>query len=147
MDVKKCYKCGITKDWKEFYINQSSKTGLSGMCKECSDLKRNERREKYLLYLKNKRTVEKNKHSYLLRSYNLTVEEYNKLYEIQEGRCLICSKHQSELDKSLCVDHNHQTGEIRGLLCSNCNSALGFLKDNIESVKKALEYLIKYNNT
>lgn len=53
--------------------------------------------------------------------YGLTVEQYNQLFEKQEGKCALCGKHQSELKTRLAVDHDHQSSEIRSLLCSYCN--------------------------
>lgn len=59
----------------------------------------------------------------------------------QQGKCGICNKHQSELDRTLAVDHCHNTGRIRGLLCSNCNLGLGHFKDVIENIESAIRYL------
>lgn len=79
---------------------------------------------------------------YTLRiKYGLTVEGYNDLFLAQRGRCKICSKHQSDLPKALSVDHNHETREIRGLLCLNCNVAIGLLGEDAERCILAAEYL------
>jgi len=76
---------------------------------------------------------------------NITTEqclkEYNKLLIAQEYKCNICCKHQSEFKFALCVDHCHLTSKVRGLLCDNCNQALGLLKDNIESLKRAILHI------
>ncbi len=56
----------------------------------------------------------------------------------QKNSCLICNR---ELDQSACVDHCHTTGKVRGLLCRQCNMALGLLKDNIDSLENAINYL------
>jgi hypothetical protein len=66
--------------------------------------------------------------------------DYDRHYQIQGGRCKICGKHQSELVRPLYVDHNHATGIFRGLLCQNCNAALGHAKES----KEILFNLIKY---
>jgi hypothetical protein len=84
---------------------------------------------------------EKSKTYILKRRYNITLEEYNKLFNKQNGKCAICGKHQSELKKILSVDHNHETGKIRGLLCYNCNNGLGCFKDNKNILKSAENYL------
>ena len=63
-------------------------------------------------------------------------------FERDIKKCKICGKHQSELTLSLNVDHCHITGKIRGLLCGNCNKALGLFKDNTKSLKNAINYLI-----
>jgi len=76
------------------------------------------------------------------RKVKITVEEIIKRMNIQNNKCVICSK---ELDlfttRGFAVDHCHKTGKIRGLLCGNCNSALGMLKDNPNSARRAAEYL------
>lgn len=74
-------------------------------------------------------------------SYNLTIDDYVKLYTNQKGCCKICGINQSDLKRKLCVDHCHETGIVRGLLCSKCNIALGMLNDNIENLKSSIKYL------
>ena len=59
----------------------------------------------------------------------------------KEGKCGICDKHQVELSKRLAVDHDHETMEVRGLLCIDCNTSIGKLGDNIEGLEQALRYL------
>lgn len=80
---------------------------------------------------------------WLKRNYNITIEEYNRLFSEQEGKCAICGKHQNDLKKKLSVDHNHETGNIRGLLCINCNLSLGHAKEDIDILLKMIDYLNK----
>ncbi len=82
-----------------------------------------------------------NKKAGLKRFYGINVDEYNELFNQQNGKCKICGRHQSELKKSLSVDHNHLTGNIRGLLCNQCNLILGNANDKIIVLEKAIEYL------
>lgn len=77
----------------------------------------------------------------LEKSYGVTIEQYNNLFNQQNGMCFICGKHQKDLKQRLCVDHNHKTGEIRALLCKRCNSALGHFQDDAELCLKAYNYL------
>jgi hypothetical protein len=77
----------------------------------------------------------------LKRNYNITIEDYNKLFEKQQGKCAICGKHQNELKRKLAVDHNHITGEIRGLLCGNCNKILGFAYEDINILQNTIKYM------
>ena len=77
------------------------------------------------------------------KKYNLTSEDYNKMYDKQYGRCAICDTHQSELKYTLSIDHNHKNGKVRGLLCNNCNGGLGMFKDNKLILDKAIKYLMK----
>ncbi len=91
-------------------------------------------------YSKNKDKV---KNNYLKRNYGMSLDEYNTLLTLQNNVCAICFKKEI-LDKSLIVDHNHETGKVRGLLCDKCNFAIGLLSDNPETVMSAFYYLIKY---
>lgn len=77
------------------------------------------------------------------RHYKITLEEYNLMFENQNGKCAICGRHQDELKRALAVDHNHITGNVRGLLCDSCNSGIGYLKDNVQLLQKAIDYLKK----
>jgi hypothetical protein len=85
----------------------------------------------------------KNKDNKLKKAYGISLEEYNKMFDEQNGCCAICGDHQSSMTRSLSVDHCHKTGTIRGLLCKNCNTSLGQFKDSIELLLKAIEYLRK----
>lgn len=81
--------------------------------------------------------VQKNQKVYELRTkYNLSYEDYEELLIKQDGRCAICNR-----IRKLHVDHCHETGRVRGLLCNNCNCGIGNLQDDIEIIKRALEYL------
>jgi hypothetical protein len=82
----------------------------------------------------------KTKKPYLSR-YGITLSDYNKMFEQQEGKCIGCTRHQSELESSLCVDHCHVTGKVRGLLCTDCNKALGLVRDNTSILKRLINYL------
>jgi hypothetical protein len=84
---------------------------------------------------------EKIKNNMLKFSYGIGIEDYNQMFEIQGGCCAICGKHQSEFKKALCVDHNHETGQVRGLLCNACNSMLGYAFDNKIILGNAIKYL------
>ena len=65
------------------------------------------------------------------------------MLEKQNYKCKICGNGEEEAGHELRVDHCHNTGKIRGLLCSQCNTALGLLKDNPDNIQKALEYIIE----
>ena len=75
------------------------------------------------------------------RKYNMTIDEYNEMFDDQKGCCSICGIHKDRLTRALAVDHDHKTNKVRGLLCSYCNSGLGYFKDDINKLKKAIEYL------
>jgi hypothetical protein len=78
--------------------------------------------------------------------YGITVEEYDALFEVAGNKCGICgTPHTDKPYGRLNVDHCHETGKVRGVLCSPCNTGLGNLGDDIKSVKLALAYLEKVN--
>lgn len=87
----------------------------------------------------------KRKNSILFRLYGMTLKEYDEMVKKQDNRCAICYEHESaiinDVLKGLAVDHNHNTGGIRGLLCSNCNSVIGYAHDNIDLLNKCIQYL------
>lgn len=77
-----------------------------------------------------------------LKNYNLSHEDWLKIWENQDGKCAICGKpFKKPFDDQ--VDHNHKTNKIRGLLCKKCNGGIGFLNDNPELTAKATEYLLR----
>jgi hypothetical protein len=67
--------------------------------------------------------------------------DFDRAYQIQGGRCLVCRVHQSDMKRALSVDHDHATGIFRGLLCHGCNGALGLLKESPEVVERLLQYV------
>lgn len=83
-----------------------------------------------------------NARRYVLRStFGITPEQYDEMAEMQRGVCAICGKTEECKNRRLAVDHDHVTGKNRGLLCFKCNRALGGFGDDIDRLKKAIEYL------
>ena len=74
------------------------------------------------------------------KRYGLTKEDYNDLLAAQNGGCAICLNPETQ-GRKLSVDHCHATNEIRGLLCSKCNAALGLLNDDTNILINAINYL------
>ena len=70
--------------------------------------------------------------------YGLTLEDYDAILEKQDSVCAICSK---KPPGNLHIDHNHQTSEVRGLLCGKCNRAIGLLNDDVSLFSRAITYL------
>lgn len=83
----------------------------------------------------------------LKKRFGIGLEEYQILSETQQNVCAICKQPEKSVDhrtkkvRYLAVDHCHTTGKIRGLLCSDCNTALGLLKDSVGNLQSAIEYL------
>jgi len=148
--TKFCNSCQKTKDNSNFYKNRSKPDGLSSMCKPCnltSNQKRSKSTEgskKHREYMRQWRKdnprPEKQLIYYRKYTYGITDNEYNQMVKAQDGLCAICKKLPA---KMLFVDHCHETGKVRGLLCNKCNVALGYLGDNIQGIKNALAYLEK----
>ena len=134
-ETKRCPKCRETKPSEEFYLNRGLKTkdGLSSYCRKCSKASA----ARPYSYVKDRRRV--------LRRYNLTVEEYDLMLQEQDGKCAVCG-HPEQLMRDgkileLAIDHCHVTDAVRGLLCSNCNRALGLLYEDPERVEGLLRYI------
>jgi len=83
----------------------------------------------------------------LKSKHGLTILDYESMEHQQNGLCLICGQLETTIDKKtgkvkrLAVDHSHESGKIRGLLCLRCNMLLGFARDNVSILQKAIEYL------
>lgn len=84
-----------------------------------------------------------NKDIYLQRQYGINLKMYNQMLTNQEECCGICKCHRNELRTDLHVDHDHETGKVRGLLCRDCNTGLGFFKDSLIGLEMAIQYLTK----
>ena len=75
------------------------------------------------------------------KQYGISLGQFNELLEIQDNGCAICRKPLDSLRRRMNIDHDHETNQVRGLLCTGCNTGLGHLGDNIEGLKKAIAYL------
>jgi Recombination endonuclease VII len=140
---KKCTECKEIKIVAEFYKDSGLSDGYGVKCKKCKDattaLWRAEHRKENAAVSKlyRQENPEAYRNAVLKSMYGLTLEEYNKMYIDQKGLCKMCGKVPK---KTLVVDHNHQTGEIRGLLCHGCNRAIAIF-DNAQLHEGAKEYL------
>jgi len=128
---KKCTRCGQLKSVESFYRNNQAVDGLQSWCKECQKSKRSAGDKWNRDYSSWKSGIWKN--------FRMTPDEYFQLLESQNGVCAICE--QDDGDRRLAVDHDHANGEIRGLLCRNCNVCLGLFKDETSRLKRAISYL------
>lgn len=99
-------------------------------------------------YRENNRHIAKRAH--LKNSFGLSLEAYNALFEAQAGLCAVCGESEKakqlghDKPRLLAVDHNHSTGKVRGLLCTNCNLALGNMRDSEALISKLLEYIRRH---
>ncbi len=104
-----------------------------------------------LYYEKNREKVLKqSRERYLKTKYNLDSQQYFDLIKQQNNCCAICNKPEHRLLKTgdikpLSVDHNHETGVVRALLCNDCNALLGFAKEDIGVLENAIKYIQSYH--
>jgi len=132
--IKVCTKCNTDKPLDSFGINRATKDGLQYHCKACI-------RE----YAKKTYTPECRANKNLRHKFGITLEDYDSMLAQQDGKCAICRSEEPK-GKRFSVDHNHETGEVRGLLCNSCNVAIGLLKDSPAVLEAAKEYLIERGN-
>lgn len=158
---KKCKKCNIIKNTSEFYIEINKKrkyTRFRSYCKSCENLIRSNKRKNddNFRLRENARSKKwsldnpersKNgiRNATLKLKYGIGIKEYQLLFKKQHGKCAICETINSggRENKSFHIDHNHITGQIRGLLCWSCNTSLGKFNDDPKLLMKASEYLLK----
>lgn len=124
---KLCPKCGAAKDRSEFHKARDGKYGprLQTYCKPC-------------LYVEKRRSA-------LIRTYGVSVGEYDAMLAAQGGVCAICKRSErAERDGKLLlmpVDHDHRTGQVRGILCHACNRVIGLLGDDPGRIRAVIRYL------
>lgn len=127
-----CRKCGQDKVAGDFIWKTNGKIARGQKCKECC-------REIYQQpgYQDNQRD------NHLRRLYGISIQDYNTIFERQNGKCAICKKESEATGKNsrLHVDHDHKTGKTRGLICYKCNIAMGFLAEDEERIYRILDYL------
>lgn len=79
------------------------------------------------------------KNNRLKRLYGITLDDYNKMFATQNGCCIICGQHQTKKERSLAVDHDHLTGNVRALLCGGCNTQLGWYEKYMNKINEYLQ--------
>lgn len=140
MRYKTCRVCDQDKLLEEYYKHVGGKYGVDTICKPCN-------KKKTYAYRQDQMSPESKyiiaRRSALKSKYGMTLEEYEEMFDQQGGVCAICEQQEPQ-NKLLAVDHCHQTGKIRGLLCSLCNTAIGKLNDDPRLVLKAADYLLAH---
>lgn len=161
--MKKCTKCGVLQPLENFYKAKGTKDGHRGDCRACFRKRAQERypqvreqaierarkwREENIdRFRENQRRMRatpegkrKSREYHLGKKYGLTQEQYDEMLAAQGGGCWICRR-PPRPDIALHVDHDHETGRIRGLTCFRCNNALGDFNDDPALLARALDYL------
>ena len=125
MKEKICTKCNKIKPISLFRKRTDKKNSYTSWCKPCKAADILDRRRR--------------------QSCGVDATGYQIMLENQEYVCAICGVHVDDCTRSLAVDHNHETGFARGLLCGGCNRGLGYFKDNIDFLRDAAEYLEEHS--
>ena len=139
--MKTCNICGQTKALTEYYINNYGYP--HGKCKKCYVKKQQEKYDPL-----------KKRNENLKRCYGITLNKYNEMLEKQDGKCATCGTTEPGGRKSgrgggtnvFVVDHCHDTGKVRGLLCHSCNRAMGLLGDNVSVIESMIKYLEEHKH-
>jgi Recombination endonuclease VII len=168
--MKKCTDCKLLRPKVEFSKNRTRPDGLQSTCKPCGQKRWSEYYQKNktevlavaAVYRANnqdktkaaaakwraEQPAEYSRELHLMREYGITGAIYDRMLLEQGGVCAICGTsdpgRSKGKPKSWCVDHNHETGQVRGLLCGPCNRALGMLKEKSSTVLRAYQYLLKF---
>lgn len=144
VDERKCNMCGETKPLCEFSPHPRGLHGVRARCKPCLSEATMRWRDQ---------NIDKALNAHLVRKFGITLTEFEQLETAQGGVCAICKQpptiqlgHASRrqgraVRPRLVVDHDHDTGQIRGLLCAPCNRGIGLLQDSPAIVRAALDYL------
>lgn len=139
--VKDCARCGQQKPRTDFYVCRTERDGRQAICSICQKevtadrFKADPERVRLIRWK-----------SYIKHKYGMSWTEYTKWYNDQNGNCAICGDHYEmrapdRLHDGLHIDHNHETGLVRGMLCRGCNHGLGNMKDSVERLRNAIAYL------
>lgn len=153
IQTKRCTKCREFLPITDFYKRYNCKYGVVGTCKKCVHISQTtpekrirtralakERYEKGHWKKVSQNAKQYNRHLYLKNTYGITQEVYEKLLTSQNCKCAICKSIVDDSSKGH-IDHCHKTGEIRGILCAQCNKGLGHFKDDANLLYTAIDYL------
>ena len=141
--LKECTTCHKSLPWDCFsHRITENKRYLRSSCKDCSQVKWKKWADLHPEHKDNKVVSDKKAHLAYKKydRHGITRDQYLIMLEVQQGGCAICKLVEKD-NSDLSIDHNHDTGDVRGLLCKQCNRALGLFGDNIMRLESALEYL------
>jgi Recombination endonuclease VII len=141
--MKQCSVCSETKELDQFYNMKSSKDGKGYRCKECDNNARQKWAEKHP-----ERSHLSQRQRNLKHRFGVDLEWYEEQFKKQNYSCAICESKTNKTTGTrefwnFSVDHCHDSGKVRGILCNNCNRALGLLQDSAELLQRAKNYLEK----
>lgn len=141
--VKCCLTCKSEKPVTDFHLNRASRDGYHTRCKACACQQKRDIASKDRQHA---RTLDRG--GKLKSRYGITVDDYNRMLTCQNGRCGICGTNDpGNLKTNFQIDHNHNTGVVRGLLCCKCNRGIGFFNDDASLLVVAAQYLDSHSST
>lgn len=148
--MKKCSKCGETKSLEEFHKCPRHKSKRKSYCKPCANEYSRLYRKRMSKETKRKNGLKVKQHAYFAR-YGIKYSEYVSMCKNRDFKCDICgakkklaaTKERHKSKDLLVLDHCHESGKIRGILCQTCNQGLGLFKDNIDILTQAHVYLLE----
>lgn len=139
--VKTCTKCGVEKDLDEFTSHVRQKDGKQSRCRACAAVGNMQ-----WARANPEKVAARSRRYRLKKRYGITTDDYDQMFVEQDGACAICgSKPESprnQGDANLSVDHDHESGQVRGLLCHPCNRSIGLIGDH--NLAAAAAYIEKY---
>jgi len=136
---KHCIRCNRWLPHSEFGLDRSRPSGLESSCRSCAVSKKRVWRETN----RTSHTVS-NRKSYRIKTYGLSDDDYYAMLLEQDGLCAICREEPSFRRQPLHIDHNHDTGKVRALLCGHCNQAIGKFREDPHVLRRAADYLERY---
>lgn len=149
--MKTCTRCHLTMRLDQFYKQRGGLFGVHSICKKCETIRRTATRKNNPAREHNTRAAynEKNRDKlstyrwkiFIVKTYGITPEQYQKMFESQGGVCKICRTPPSGKWSRLHIDHDHAASKVRGLLCSKCNTAIGLMNDDAKIMRRAIRYL------
>ena len=125
--LMRCKDCGEVQPFDVFPRNKNAKQGRHPYCKPCHNMRSEETRQ---------RLYGGGRHYHLMRRYGIGAADVERMIEEQGGVCAVCREGLPEH-----VDHDHETGRVRGILCFNCNGGLGQFRDRVDILSRAIAYL------
>ncbi len=138
--VQECLACNIILPRTEFYRKGQVKSGMNRICLTCMRQKGKERYQRD----KEKR-LEQAKWGFIKRKFGITKEKFLQMLDDQKNSCAICTTAFTE-SRNTCVDHDHLTDKVRGILCRKCNLAIGLLGDSPVVIQRAANYLVNHSD-
>ncbi len=145
MEEKKCNKCKKKLPFSNFHKNKHNvaNNGREYTCRQCKSIYRKKLDKNGIPWREKNKEYARN--SYYKRHYNITLEQYDQMFEDQDGVCAICCSINAD-GRRLAVDHNHKTNQVRELLCLKCNALVGSIETFGDLLTKAIGYLRKHND-